>query len=226
MNEGQEVQSQEPVTPAVQEEQKPQERVFKQSEVNEIVGRVRKEATEKASARVQEEYKQQPQAPSTPEQEIRRMAAEEAQRLRSEWVKEHQAKTESETAQKIVNNFWNKIESGKSKFEDFDNVAGDIELARFPNVVEMLAEHIDNAAEVLYEFGKNRTKLSQLEQLANMSPKDAIKEAKRLSQSIKDNEPNANTRSPNEPLSKTRSSNSGAESGPLSIADLKKKYRA
>ncbi len=203
----------------------PQERLFKQSEVNEIVGKVRKEASQKAAERVAQEYTAPAQSGLT-EQQMRSLAAEEIQRHRDEWSKDYQAKTEAETAQKIVKNFWDKIETGKAKFEDFDSVAGDIELARFPNVVEMLAEHIDNSADVLYEFGKNRSKLAQLEQLAQMSPRDAIKEAKRLSQSIKDNDSAATTRSPNEPLSKSRSSNSNVESGPLSMADLKRKYRA
>jgi len=68
--------------------------------------------------------------------------------------------------------------------------------------------------------------MSQLEQLAYMSPKDAIVQAQRLSQSLKDNEAAGKVRMPNEPLSQMRPSNTGTDTGAaMSVTDLRRKYK-
>ena len=161
-----------------------------------------------------------------PESDLRRIAAEEAQTIRDQEKSEWQSRSEQDNAQRIVKNFWDKIATGKDKYEDFEKVTGDIELSRFPNVVQLLAEHIDNSSDVLYELGKDRLKMAQLEQLSYMSPRDAMVQAKRLADSIKDNEAAGRTRTPNAPLSQQRPSNVGTEAGSaLSMRDLKAKYK-
>ena len=93
-------------------------------------------------------------------------------------------------------------------------------------MLQLLAEHLDNSADVLYEFGKDRLKMAQLEQLSYMSPKDAIVQAKRMAESIKDNASANRYRVPNAPLSQQRPSSVGTDSGGvLSMKDLKAKYR-
>lgn len=217
------------------------ERVLRQSEVNDIVKRAKLSAVDDYK-RLQSEQPnyfnqkygdgvqtQQPvnQNASTPnETHYRQIAAQEAQRLRDEWVQEARTKSEAEHAQRIVQNFWSKISPGKEKYQDFEKVTGDIEYARFPNVVQMLSEHIDNAHDVLYAFGNDRMKMAQLEQLATMSPRDAIQHAQRLSQSLKDNDKASKVRMPNEPLDHLRPSNTGTDNGVMSVKDLRAKYRA
>ncbi len=214
-------------TPAVTESA-PSERVFRQSEVNELVGRVKREErakyTQNDDSHQQRAYEAQPRSQMA-EQDIRRVAAEEAQRLRDEWYKEAQANTESQYAQKIVENFWNKLAPGKEKYQDFDQITGDIEFSRFPNVVQLLAENVDNAHDVLYELGKDRLKMVQLEQLSQMSPKDAISHAKRLADSIKQNEEASRVRHPNQPLSQLKPSNVSTDSGVMSVSDYRRRYK-
>jgi len=217
-----------------------EERSFKQSELNEIVKKAKYGAVEdyKRLQSEQPNYAQQKygdgqqphQAPiqhagQPSEDHYRKIAAEEAQRLRDQWMHEAQSKAESDQAQRIVNNFWQKISPGREKYQDFDKVTGDIEYARFQNVVQLLADYVDNSHDVLYELGKDRFKLVQLEQLAYMSPKDAIVQAQRLSQSLKDNEASSNTKLPNEPLSQMRPSNTGTDNGVMSVRDYRNKYR-
>lgn len=212
-----------------------QERTFRQSEVNDLIKRVKHEESQKRERLHQEQpqyaaekYGSQPVNSGNPlnETEFRRIAAEEAQRVRDQEKSEWQSRSEQENAQRIVKNFWDKIATGKERYDDFEKVTGDIELSRFPNVVQLLAEHIDNSSDVLYELGKDRLKIAQLEQLAYMSPRDAMIQAKRLSDSIKDNESANRTRTPNAPLSQQRPSNVGTESGSaLSMRDLKAKYK-
>jgi hypothetical protein len=212
------------------------EKIFRQSEVNDLIGRAKREAVEKdRRMRVEQpEYAQQKygdaaptqnnaqtpyQSQSNNEDHIRKIVADETQRQREAWDQQTRQKTETEQAQAIVNKFWNKISPGKEKYQDFEKVTGDIEFGRFPNTVQILADHVENSADVLYELGKDRFKMAQLESLSYMSPKDAIIQAQRLANSIKENE------QANEPLSQLRPSMSGTDGSAPSFRDLRAKYR-
>lgn len=211
-----------------------QEKMLRQSEVNEIVGRAKQEAANRAV----ENYKRlmQQESPTQlrhePVSEInetrfRQMAAEEAQRLRDQWVSETQQRADEQAAQRIVKNFYDKIEAGKQKYDDFEKVTGDLELRRFPNTVQMLAEHLDNSHDVLYELSKNRGKLADIELKAREFPSEALYDLRKLADSIKKNEEVQSTRTSNAPLHQQRPSNIGTDSGSvLSMRDLKSKYRA
>jgi hypothetical protein len=232
MDSGEVVQSQEVAPVVAPVVSAPTEKMLSQSEVNDIVGRAKHDAIESFK---RQQAQRQPEAVHAhadrsqntfAESDVRRLAAEEAQRLRDEWYKEAQSKADESNAQRIVKDFWSKVETGKSKYEDFDQVTGDIDLGKFPNVVQMLADHMDNSSDVLYELGKDRLKLAQLEQLSYMSPRDAIVQAKRLAQSIKDNEQSQSVRTAREPLSQQRPSNTGMDSGNvLSVSDYRRRYK-
>lgn len=220
----------------------PDERTFRQSEVNDIVKRAKYGAVEdyKRLQSEQPDYASQKYSESqsrpdvssqkapgnTYENDFRRVAAEEAQRYHEKIAQDERVRMETEYAQRTVQNFWNKVLPGREdKYQDFDKVVGDIELRRFPNVVQILSEHVDNAQDVYYELGKDRFKLAQLEQLAYMSPSDAKVQALRLSQSLKDNDAAGRVRVPNEPLSQMRPSNTGTDNGVMSVKDYRSKYK-
>lgn len=218
--------------------QAPEERTFRQSEVNDIVKKAKYGAVEDYK-RLQTEQPQyisqkngdfgkqdyQPQNVGLPENEVRRLAAEEVQRLREQFAQEEQNKLLSANAQRTVQNFRQKTDLGKEKYSDFDKVTGDINLQAFPNVVQLLGDFIDNSHDVLYELGKDRIKMANLETLAHLSPQDAIIQAQRLSQSIKDNEAASKMKFPNEPLSQMRPSNTGTDNNVMSVKDYRMKYR-
>jgi hypothetical protein len=224
-----------PVTPSV-EESAPQreERLFKQSEVNDIVKKAKLDAQRVASERP--DYVQQKsqahdsehryQAPTQYGQDdVRKIAAEEVSRLRDQWTEEAQRNHQAQEAQKIVQDFFSKMAVGKDRYDDFDQAVGDIDFRHFPNVVELLTKHIDNAADVMYSLGNDRIKMSNLEQLTRMSPADAKKEVQRLSQSIKDNQGARKARLPNEPLGQLKPSNTGTDTGRFEVSDYRKKYK-
>ena len=219
------------VAPGGSEAAASQEKMLRQSEVNEIVGRVRQEANAKLEElrRSQEQARQQQPRESSSEMsedKFRKLAAEEAQRLRDQWISETQQRADEQSAQRIVKSFYDKMESGKQKYEDFDAVTSDLELRRFPNTVQMLAEHLDNAHDVLYELSKNRAKLAQIEMTAKEFPQESLYELRRLADSIRKNEEASGTRQARTPLSQQRPSNVGTDSGSvLSLRDLKAKYR-
>lgn len=214
-----------------------EERTLKQSEVNDLVRRAKSDAVEsyKRKAETQpsyETYGEGRPALANPnlsqtmsDDRVRQVAAEEAQRHIENVRKEAYEKSQNESAQRTVQNFYNKVLTAREKYQDFDKVTSDIDLQRFPNVVQLLGDHIENAGDVLYDLGKNRMKMASLEQLAQMSPRDAIAEAKRYSDSIRENEAAGKVRLPNEPLSQLRPSNTGTDNGAMSVGDYRKKYK-
>jgi|SRR6267154_3399361 len=230
------------------------ERTFKQSEVNDLVGRAKSEAIEryKRDTSVASHNNYQPQqqqyAPqqnpqgnmqqpyqsgndAQSEERIRRMAAEETQRLRNEWIQESHRNAEEQNAQRIASEFFTKLDAGKGKIENFDKVMADLDLRSIPYHVQ-LASTMDNTAEIMFELASNPTKIGSLQTLididmrAGRQPKLAMAEMKRLSDSIKANQQASNFRSPNEPLSQLRPSNAGTDNNrALGVADYKRKYR-
>ncbi len=217
-----------------------EERMFRQSDVNDIVKKAKYGAVEdfKRLQTEQPSYAQQKfgdaQNPSSQSQQpnqsipqedtIRRMAAEEAQRLRDQWVQDATMDAQKQEAQRIVSEFVQKLSTGKDKYADFEQVTGEMDLANFPNVVS-LANGVDNTADVMYELGKDRVKMASLQMLAERSPRDAFTQMQRLATSIKDNQAATKVRSPNEPLSQLRPSNIGTDNGDMSVSDYRKKYR-
>jgi len=225
---------------APQEAAQPSEKVFRQADVDNIVKRVKHDAVESykrmqtqqpdyaqqkfGSDSVSSQYQQPTQYQNLSVDDVRRLAAEESQRLRDQWINETAQKSYEENAQRTVQEFFNKVNTGREKYSDFDNVTGDIELARFPNTVQLLAQYVDNADAVLYDLGKDRIKLANLEALAERSPKDAIVQAQRLGKSLKENEQAVSTKLPREPLNQLRPSNTGTDNGVMSVSDYRKKY--
>lgn len=214
------------------------ERTFRQTEVNDIIKRAKHDAVE-SYRRInaeQPQYAQQkyanniqphPQSQSFDEASFRKLAAEEAQRLRDDWVRDARMQHETQEAERVVQKFNSLYQPGREKYQDFDSITSDIDLASFPNVVQILAEHVDNPQDILYEFGRDRIKMASMEQLAKMSHRDAITQAKRLSQSLKDNESAASVKLPKPPLDQLRPSNTGTGStnGAMSVSEFRRKYR-
>lgn len=215
------------------------EKMLPQSTVNELIGHAKREASEKAAARAVEDYvrnqqqqQQQQQAQqayqsqhkNVSDDDIARVAGDVLSRQKAEWEKETQQKAYAEAAERIVQSYNNKIAPGREKYQDFDNVTANLDMGKYPNVVQLLADYVDNSADVLYELARNRTKLKLIENLGEDDAQSAIYEMKRLSESIKANESSNQVKTPNAPLSQQRPSNTGTDSGVLSMADLKRKY--
>ena len=214
------------------------EKMVPQSQVNEIVGSAKREAAERA---VEAYKRQQVQSSSHSQQQSqepisqRNISDDDIRRMTDDRIKshfselEHQAQERAnvEAANRIVRMFGEKIVAGRGKYEDFDAVAKDVDMAEYPGVVQLLAEHVDNSADVLYHLAKNQYKLFEFEEFFGKKPTSAIREFKRLAESIKANDQTAYTKNANSPLSQQRPSNTGTDSGTsLSMTDLKRKYRA
>ncbi len=220
-------------SPAPQAPATSEERTFRQHEVNDLIGRAKSEAVERFKRESSLASHQQQHQPSQinaqttaglSHDEVRRMAAEEAQRLRDQWIEEANVKSQQQDAQRIAGEFFQKIDAGKSKYQDYDSVMKDVDFGAIPHIVQV-ANMMENTADVMYELGKNPGKIGIIQQLLNISPSLAMAEMKKLSQSIKDNSEAQSFRHPNEPLSQLRPSNQGMDNkGALNVSDYKRKY--
>jgi hypothetical protein len=199
--------------------QKPQEKVFKQDELNEFVGNALKRGEEKgrreAASELQQQQPQQqaPQAPLQVDPEvIRQMVQQEGLRAAQE-AQIHQ----------IANSFIQKLQAGKSSHDDFEEVVAPLEIDKNAILVPYLND-ADNTAEMLYELGKNPAKYGSLTVLANVNPKLAKAEFNKLSQSIKKNQEAAATSKQyqaSEPLSQVSPSVTSTDNGERSVADMR-----
>jgi hypothetical protein len=213
----------------------PEERTFKQSEVSGLVSRAKHEAVESYRRQQQEQpqyveqkYGQAPvqQQQYAPDDRIRQVAAEEAKRHFETVRQEAYQKSQDEMAQRTVQNFRTKVQAAKDKYQDFDKVApSEDTLASYPNVVQLLGDYVDNSGDILYHLGQDLTKMELIESMAMRSPQTAIKHMQQLSQSLKDNDAASKVRLPNEPLHQMRPSNTGTDSGAMSVRDYRNKYK-
>ena len=243
-----------PVTPSPTPSQAPAEaeRTFRQSEVNDLVGRAKSEAIERykretsvashtppsnqqqyAPPAQQPQYAPPPQQSGLSEDNVRRLAAEETQRLRQDWIQEQHRNAEQQSAQRIASEFYTKIGAGEGGVQGFEKKIAEsgLDLRSIPYHVQ-LANMVDNTREVMMELVDNPSKIGAIQNLididlrAGREPRLAMAEMKRLSESIKTNERGAKYRAPNEPLSQLRPSNAGTgNQGALTTADYKRKYK-
>jgi hypothetical protein len=124
-------------------------------------------------------------------------------------------------AQQVVSEFINKLQAGKDKYPDFEDVITDLNLPVMTDLVH-LSNSVDNTADVIYDLGKNPHKVGNLMALINNAPHLAQIEMQKLSNSIKGNVVAQNTTNAKEPLSQIKSSTVGADNGSSSISDLRK----
>lgn len=199
------------------------EKVLKQSEVNELVGRIKHEAYTKGlrDGMPQQPQQMSPQAqmgggmggiPQVTEDHVRQMIADEAQK-----------QTQMAAAHQTLTNFVQQMGSGKGKYSDFDETVGNLgELKNIPHIVE-LAEKTGIAGDVMYELGRNPGKVASLTTLAYINPQLAKQEMKKLADSILSNEKASDSPTAAEPLSQVKPSTVGADNGSNTVRDLRRK---
>lgn len=200
----------------------PEEKVLKQSEVNELVGRIKHEAYEKGKreALTQSTQDVRPQngaqsmggMPQFTEEQIRQIIADEAQK-----------QAQMDGVKNTISNFVNQMEAGKGKYSDFDETVAKLgNLQTIPHIVKM-ATDTGIAGDVIYELGRNPGKVASLTTLAYINPDLAMQEMKKLVDSIKVNEQASKEPSVNEPLSQVKPSTVGTDNGSNSVRDLRRK---
>ncbi len=201
----------------------PPEKVLRQSEVNELVGRVKHEAYTKGLKDAQGSVQSQPQVaqqqasgiggmPSITEDHVRQIIADNAQQ-----------QAQMTAVNGMLSNFVQQMGTAKEKYSDFDETVANLgELKDMPHVVQ-LATGTGMAGDVMYELGKNPGKVATLTTLAYVNPNLAQAEMKKLADSIKKNQEASDVPNVNEPLSQVKPSMVGADNGSNSFRDLRNK---
>ncbi len=206
------------------------EAMVPQSKVNEIVGRAKHEAAEKAIERYKSEQGQANagmSADAISKLMEERLAAirQEEEAKRQEALNKEALERQQEEAKAVVEKFAQKVEAGLSDYEDFESHVSGLEMRHYPNVVQLIAEHAEDAAGILYHLSQNRTKLNEIESLGDRNYKDAIYDLKKLDSSLKQNKQGRDSyRKTNAPVISGKNSNLGAITGKLSLSELKQKY--
>lgn len=200
----------------------PEEKVLKQSEVNELVGRIKREAFEKGK----QEALAASQAQPPQGQSMGGMSQITDDHIRGLISEEAQKQAQLAGVQQTISNFVQQMDAGKGKYSDFDETVAKLgNLQNIPHIVKMAAD-TGSAEDVMYELGRNPGKVASLTTLAYINPHLAESEMKRLVESIKTNQQAAKEPSAKEPLSQVRPSTVGTDSGSPSVKDLRRKYRS
>jgi len=196
-----------------------QEKMLKQSEVNELVGKLKRESYErglKDGSVKQPEYTPPPSQASTSDP-----VADE--RVRQIIRDETEKQTQLALAQKVANEFTQKIIAAKdsNKYPDFEEKVMQLNLPSIPHIVGW-ANSLDNTADVLYDIAKDPVKFANVLMLSQTSPHLAVQQLQKLSNSIKENEAAAKQPTAAEPLSQLKPSTTGTDNGSMSIRDYRK----
>ncbi len=210
-----------------------QEPRFNNIQVNDIVKREKDKAVERARREMEAQYQAQ-QSQQQPSQGMGGMQNLDADRLKKEvrqeilsdfqkLADEEQRKQHEAAADQAVQTFFMKLNSGKNKYSDFDEVMKGFEPSSFPQL-SILAGQFENTADIMYDLSSNPMKLAQIQVLVERQPDMAKRELEKLSQSIaKNHQAMQDNVSPREPLSRLKSSTSvGADTGQMTLKDFKK----
>ena len=196
------------------------EKMIKQSEVNELLGKAKHASYEKGRREALEamQAQQQPQGqsmggmPQLTEEQVRQLIADEAQK-----------QTQYTAAQNVLSNFAEQMKAGKGKYPDFDETIA--QLGPMQNLTHLvqLAHDTGISGDVMYELGKNPSKVATLTTLAYVNPHLARYEMNKLAESIRKNEAAAKTPQADEPLDQIKPSTVGTDNGSNAIRDLRRK---
>jgi hypothetical protein len=193
------------------------EKVFSRDEVAKIVNAEKNKALEREREKIRSELTTQQQSNAQTGQG--RIYTE--QEIESIVNKVADQRVHQVVANKIVDEFSSKMLAAKSKYSDFEETVGKLNLVQNPILVQW-ANSVDNTADIIYDIAKNPAKLVTILALAGHSPELAFDEVKKLSSSIKQNEEALKRQQPKEPLSQVQPSNTGVDNGSKTITDLRK----
>ena len=213
--------SQQPDLTNNQTTEKPVEKMLKQSEVNEIVGRAKKEAAEKAlreSEHMRNMQQQQSQSNSV-QQSIGGMPNLDINQVRQAVNQLAQEQYDYN----VGSNFLRKVEDFKNKNPEFAKNFDDLDIGSLPLPVVHVFNSFDNITDILNHVVNTSPKdYLQLVASAAATPKLAMRELQKLSESIKANQAALQTKIPSAPLSQVSPSTTGTDNGKLKVSDLRK----
>lgn len=204
------------------------EKMLSQSQVNKIVQKAKESAAQKARREAEEEYRaevlrlSEAKQNSSPSQQVDIDAA--YKQLEEKFNKQREQERFEREMQIVADKYQGTVEEAQKQFDDYDEVMSDFDAQDFPEIVVLLS-NVENAPAVLYELGKNSSKLANIDYWAKRSPRKAEREIKKLSKSIQDNQKaaaEANKNQVSAPLNRLQASNVSSSNGKRSVSELRK----
>lgn len=221
------------IAPPVADVPVQQQKMLTQEQVNEIVKREKLAVAERTRQEMQAQMAQMaPQAPEQPQgnadsSSVDQMYQEVRSRLQREFQEEQQKQAQAQAeagANDLAQKYFLSMGKGHELFDDFNEIMADFNPAAFPQTVALATQEFgDMTPQLMYELVKNPQKLADIDGLANKSPAMAKRMLKGLADSIKTNESAKQEHvSAPAPLNRPKSSMSGANTGEMTLKDLKK----
>ncbi len=195
------------------------EKMLSQKEVNDLVGRTKTEAYERG--------RRESVAPQAPVQNVsqpqsmggmQQQSPDEINRLIDARLSQQ---SQANAANQFVSQFIQKMDTGKTKYPDFEQKVARLNLQNIPDIVQ-LASSADNTADVMYDLASNPENVVRLRELNQISPQLAFEHMQKLSASIKANEAAAQQKTANDPLSQVKTSTTGTGNGSLTVRDRRR----
>lgn len=212
----------------------PPTKTFTQDEVNEIVGRNKKDAYEhgKRDALSTNQTVTQPQAQPIQQASVQpsqvggvtQLTHEQIQRMIDErapqaFAQQLQHQQYLNTTSQLIQ----KLETGKVDYPDFDQKVAALNLPAHQELIPLL-NTLDQtvAAGALADMAENPRKFAELKILNMMNPQLAAVELNKLADSIRQNKAASQVKLPNDPLGQIKTSVTGADNSPLTVTELKR----
>lgn len=199
-----------------------QEKLLRQSEVNELIGREKHASYEKGRQEALASPPPPDVASKTTQQNTSYQSPEQIQQLVAQKVAEHLQQQQQQTyMQQTAQQLMPQIEDAKKRYTDFEDVTRKVDFRKMPEML-LLANETGIAGDVLYDLANNPSKIGTILALAQRDPDLARIEMQKLSSSIKQNQAAKEQPQVNSPLSQIKASNVGTDNGSRTIRDLRK----
>lgn len=144
------------------------------------------------------------------------------------YIAQQQQNAQQQQIQNAAYQFQNKLNAGKAKYADFDEVIADMNLPELPKIW-LTANQFDDPKDIMYALGKDPEMLAKLRNLEH-SPALLKKQMQKIADSIKQNEEAEAAKKANPPLSRQKPPTVGVDSGrdksEYSVQDWKKIFRS
>ena len=217
------------VTTSTVESSPPTEKMLPQSEVNRLVGSAKHEAAERARREVESRYQSQAQQsmggiPQLSEDQIRKMVSEAADKKAQEMSNLQMQEYHKQQANAFAQDFAKKMESAKSRYDNFDKTFEGVDLGKYADIAVMASQFGDSTGDIMHELFANPTKLSNMVALSQRDQTLAMRAMQQIKDSIDQNSRASSFKSPKQPLSHIQPSNAGMGNGDLnnmSVGQLK-----
>ena len=203
-----------------------QEKLVKQSVVDELIGNTRHNSYNRGYATAMEEMKKQsppiaqtpssqPVSPTAPvnDEQIKKVATEAATTATQKVFDQQFYKAQADK-------FVQKLLRGRTKYPDFDQKASMVNFQNIPAIISLTNE-VDNTEDVLYHLLNDPTLFSNIHFSALHTPELAAQQIKSMSETLKNNQKKAADESNQEPLTRLSQSTNVTGNGKDTFESLR-----